>query len=167
VSGEHEAASAKAVSLAYRYLGKRERTTRELRSHLAARDVEEAVAEEAIAELREQGYVDDGRYARLFVEDKRRLEGWGRDRIVRALHERGLEHDVIDDAISGFDAADELAQALELLRRRCPEPPVERRERERALGILLRKGYEPELALEALGVHARFARGCARYYDDQ
>jgi hypothetical protein len=36
-------------------------------------------------------------------------------------------------------------------------PPRERRERERALGVLLRKGYESELALDALSAYAHDA----------
>jgi regulatory protein len=41
------------------------------------------------------------------------------------------------------------------LRRRFPEPPEDRRERNRALGMLMRKGYESELALDALAAYAR------------
>jgi regulatory protein len=46
-------------------------------------------------------------------------------------------------------------RALAVLRRRFPQPPEDRRERDRALGVLLRKGYESDLALDALAVHAR------------
>jgi SOS response regulatory protein OraA/RecX len=47
-----------------------------------------------------------------------------------------------------------MAAALELLRRRFPAPPTTRPERDRALGALLRRGYAPELALDALRRHA-------------
>ena len=76
--------------LAYRYVGRRERTERELREHLEARDFAHGIVEEAVAELCELGYVDDARYAQLFAQDKRELEGWGSERIARALRERGL-----------------------------------------------------------------------------
>jgi hypothetical protein len=56
----------------------------------------------------------------------------------------------------------ELARALAVLHKRLSSAPRDRRERERALGVLLRKGYDPEIALEAL---ARFARPASRYYD--
>ena len=49
---------------------------------------------------------------------------------------------------------DELAAACELLARRFPVPPDTPRDRERALGFLVRKGYEPELAYDALRRHA-------------
>jgi regulatory protein len=144
----------RALALAYRYVGRRERTKQELREHLQARDFAPEIVAEAVAELAEFGYVDDARYAQLFAQDKRGLEGWGSERIARALRERGLARELIAQAVDGQDREEELAQALEVLRRRCPDPPRERRERDRALGILLRKGYESELALEALQLHA-------------
>jgi regulatory protein len=42
-----------------------------------------------------------------------------------------------------------------LLRRRFPTPPSDDRERTRALGVLLRKGYECELAHEAIRAFER------------
>ena len=52
------------------------------------------------------------------------------------------------------DPEEEMTAALELLRRRCPNPPANRAERDRALGILVRRGYPPELAFDALRRHA-------------
>jgi len=148
-----------ALGLAYRFLGRRERTTHELRAHLTAKGGEEGLIEQAIAVLREQGYLDDERFARLFVEDKRTLEGWGSDRIARGLRERGLDREIVEAALAGQGHEQELEQALEVLRRRCPSPPVDPRARERALAILLRKGYESELALDALNAYVRTAEG--------
>lgn len=144
----------RALALAYRFVGRRERTERELCEHLLAKGLSEAIATEAVAELRELGYVDDARYADLFTQDKRGLEGWGSERIARSLRERGLDRELIAAALQGQGREQELAQALELLRRRCRAPVADRRERERALGMLLRKGYESELALEAVQLHA-------------
>ena len=109
-------------------------------------------------ELQEQSLVDDARYVRVFTEDKRTLEHWGNDRIVRALQERGIERELIDEALRAATDDTELERAVALLRRRFPEPPQERRERDRALGMLVRKGYDPELALDTLAVCARDAR---------
>lgn len=142
-----------ALARAYRYVGRRERTTQELRAHLAAHGVPAGLVESTVAILLEDGYLDDSRFARLFVEDKHGLDGWGRDRIARGLRERGLDRELIDEALAGLDGDQELERALELLRRRCPAPLRERGERDRALGILLRKGYDMELALTALRRH--------------
>lgn len=138
-----------ALERAYRYLNRRERTEAELRAHLAGHEVSPAEADAVMAELCQQGYVDDARYARLFAQDRRELDGWGSERIRRALIERGIERELATEAASS-EQGTELERALELLRRRFPSAPRERRERDRALGVLLRKGYDSELALDAL-----------------
>ena len=143
-----------ALGIAYRYLNRRERTEAEMRVHLHAKGVDPPVIDLAVGELAEQGYVDDARYARLFANDKRDLESWGSDRIRRVLRERGVEPEVVDAALRSEAAEGELERAVEVLRRRFPAPLADRRERERALGVLLRKGYDSELALEALARHA-------------
>jgi regulatory protein len=147
---------ANAVQLAYAYLNRRDRTEAELRAYLLKRDLGEVDVEAAVTELLEFGYVDDARYARMFAQDKRTLEEWGSDRIRRSLRERGVDQDLIDAALSEVDPEnDELSRALALLRRRFPEPPADRRERDRALGVMVRKGFDSDLALDALSVYSR------------
>jgi regulatory protein len=126
-----------------------------VRVHLRRAGVAPADVEQAITSLVEQGYLDDARFVRLFIQDKRELEDWGTDRITQALLTRGIEPELVDDSLHGQDADSELERALALLRRRFPSPPGDRRERERALGVLLRKGYDSELALDAIAAHTR------------
>ncbi|MCA1696275.1 MAG: RecX family transcriptional regulator [Actinobacteria bacterium] len=152
----------RALELAYRYLNRRERTEAEVRQRLERDDLGSATVEAAISTLNEQGYLDDSRFARLFTEDKRQLEQWGSDRIRRSLRQRGIDPELIETALGEPTARSELEQALELLRRRFSQPPADRRERDRALGVLLRKGYEMELALAALAAY-RFAPPQPRY----
>lgn len=146
-----------ALSLAYRYLDRRDRSTQEVRSHLEAKGLGAEPIAEAIGSLEGQGLLDDARFARLFSEDKRMLEQWGSERIRSALLARGIDRNTIDAALDGRSPQAELEQALGLLRRRFTEPPRARRERDRALGVLLRKGYDPDLALDALAAYAGLA----------
>jgi regulatory protein len=106
-----------------------------------------------VAELTEQGTIDDARFARLFVQDKRTLEQWGNERIRRGLQARGIDRELAAEALADELEHDERGGALALLRQRFPSPPRERRDRERALGVLIRKGYDYELALDALAEH--------------
>jgi len=126
------AATTRALELAYRYLNRRERTVSEVRRHLASRAVDDPAIQETIDTLLDQRYLDDERYVRLFVEDKRRLEGWGRERIMRALGERGIDPEQITAAFKGDQTNEELERALDLLRRRFPSAPQTRRDRDRA-----------------------------------
>jgi len=122
----------------------------EVRRHLLGRGVDDRDADGAIAELGEQGYLDDDRYARRFIEDRRSLDGWGSERIERALARHGIEPELIARELAGRPAQEELTAAVEVLRRRLGTAPVDGRGRQRALGLLVRRGYELELAHDAL-----------------
>ena len=78
----------RALDLAYRYLGRRDRTVVEMRRHLEGKRVEPELIDEAVAELLEQGYLDDARYAQRFAEDRRDPGRLGR-RADRAAPHRG------------------------------------------------------------------------------
>jgi regulatory protein len=149
--GEH------AIGIAYSYLNRRDRTVLEVRRHLERAGVDEATVEQTILTLTDQGYLDDARFARLFAEDKRELEHWGSERVERGLLARGIDRELVRDVITQSSGENELERALSLLRRRFPAAPRDRRDRDRALGVLLRKGYDSELALEAIAAHAREA----------
>jgi regulatory protein len=143
-----------ARDVAWKALNRRERTVAELGRHLAAKRVEPSAIETVLAELSEQGYLDDARFAQRFAEDRRRLDGWGADRIEQRLLALGVDRDQVAAAVACQGADEELEAAVALLRRRFPEPPATPRDCERALGMLVRKGYELELAHDAIRRHA-------------
>ena len=146
-----------ARDVAWKALNRRERTVAELARLLAAKRVEPAAIEAVLAELLEQGYLDDASYAQRFADDRRRLDAWGAERIERKLLSLGIDRELIAAAVGEQDRAGEMEAALELLARRFPEPPRTPRERDRALGVLVRKGYDLELAHDALRRHAAAA----------
>jgi regulatory protein len=143
-----------ARNLAWTALNRRERTVAELARLLERKRVEPAVIDEVVGELREQGYLDDAGYALRFAEDRRRLDGWGPERIERKLRSLGVGGAELEAALGARGDDDELQAALALLRRRFPEPPANPRDAQRALGMLVRKGYGLELAHDALRRHA-------------
>jgi regulatory protein len=146
-----------ALDLAYRYLGRRDRTVAEVRARLEARGVEPAIVEEAVAELSRQGYLDDARYAQRFAQDRRAIDAWGAERIERRLLAVGVDPALIAGALDERGAGEELDAALAVLRRRFANAPTDDRERERALGVLIRKGYDLELAYDAVRAFERDA----------
>jgi regulatory protein len=130
-------------------LGRRERSVAELTEWLDRRGYEPAEVGAAVGALLEQGGLDDERFARLFAEDKRTLSGWGPERIAAALRERGIAEDAIERACGGEDPGEQVERATELLARRGAAVGDERA-RSRALGYLTRRGYEYEVAYEAI-----------------
>jgi regulatory protein len=146
-----------ALEVAYRFLGRRDRTVAEVRERLEAEEIEAEVVDEAIAELTRQSYLDDARYAQRFAEDRRTIDAWGAERIERRLLAVGVDPGLIAVALGERDGAEELAAALAVLRRRFPRAPADDRDRDRALGILVRKGYDLDLAYDAVRAYERDA----------
>jgi regulatory protein len=121
--------------------------------------VSEETIDPCLSVLREQGYLDDARFARRFAEDHRRLDGWGTDRIHRALRSQGIPEELALQALP--HDRDELTAAVEVLASRLREPPADERARARALGLLARRGYDVELAYEAVRAFERERSGGA------
>jgi regulatory protein len=148
-----------ALGLAFAYLNRRERTAAEVRARLARAGCGPAQIEEAIDELRALGQVDDARFARLFAQDRRELDGWGHERIANRLRELGVERELIAETLADEPAA-EMQRAVELLERRFGRKTDgaddaggavgDVRVAERAFGVLVRKGYERDLAADAV-----------------
>ena len=146
----------RALELAYRTLSTKDRTVAEVRAFLERKGIGPDAIAHAVGELTAAGFLDDARYARLFAEDKRGIERWGSDRIERDLRRRGVAADLVEATMAGRDRSDELGSALALLAGNLA-PPDSDRDRDRAWRMLVRKGYEPELAYEAVREHGRQA----------
>ncbi len=142
---------ADALAVAYAFLNRRERTVAEVRTRLEKAECPDTEIEAAITELLELGYLDDARYARMFIEDKRSLDNWGSARIQRALLDHGIEGAVVSVAFAAEEPEQsELDRAIDLVQRRYQTPSDDPRERERAFAMLVRKGYDSELAGDAV-----------------
>jgi regulatory protein len=112
--------------------------------------VAEETAEQALAAAIEQGYLSDERYAQLLAEDRRTLDGWGVERIRERMERAGIDRSLIEITLAPFDEASECKAATELLRRRFPTPPSDARERQRAFALLIRQGFESDVAYDAI-----------------
>jgi regulatory protein len=134
----------------YAHLGRREHSVMELRVRLERARFDEQTIEQALAMVIEQGYLDDARYARLLAQDRRAIDGWGVDRIRAGLVRAGVDREVIDDTLAPFDAASECGAALEILRRRLRQAPRGDAERQRAYALLVRQGYDSDVAYDAI-----------------
>jgi regulatory protein len=138
-------------------LRRKERTASELAAWLERRGYDPDEVQAAVARLTEAGELDDERFAQRFAEDKRELSGWGAERIHDALMARGVEASLVEAVLAGETHADQVDRARELLVRRA-RPLGDNVERQRALEYLARRGYEYEIAYEAVrSVSARAA----------
>jgi regulatory protein len=150
--------SERAIDLAYKAVARRELTVAELRTRLERKRVPPEAIDDAVEELEATGFLDDARYARQFTEDKRELDQWGSERIARDLLRRGIAPHLIEAVVSTRSRDSELRTAVLLLEQRHPTAPQDDRERDRAWQMLVRRGYTPEIAYDAIRAYERAAR---------
>ncbi len=75
-----------------------ERTGKELLDYLAKKGYDRSEAREVVEEFRELGYIDEERYASLFMSYAAG-KGWGSGRIKAELAKRGVDPSLIGEAL--------------------------------------------------------------------
>lgn len=122
---------------AFRALGQRALSEAELRQRLLRRSEDPDLAGSVLERVKELGYLSDDLVAR--VEAGRR--GVGGHRVRQKLRQRGLEPELIEQAVSGRDPDAELEDARQLLARRWPGFQRAPDPHRRAHAFLSRRGY--------------------------
>jgi regulatory protein len=141
--------SEEAFERALEALSRKERTSSELAGWLSARGFDPDEVAEAIDRLISVGELDDVRFARRYAEDKRELRGWGPERVRAALEARGVGAAEIEGALAVDGHSQQVERAVALLHRRS-DPLDNEAGRARALAYLTRRGYDYELAYDAV-----------------
>jgi len=142
-------AEADAFEAALGALDRKERTAHELALWLKGRGFAMDEIEAVLRRLFEIEALDDERFARRYAEDKRDLSGWGPERIREALLDRGVPIDTIEGVLALDSHGDQLDRAREILIRRA-RPLDDDADRQRELEYLARRGYDYEIAYQAV-----------------
>ena len=144
-----------ALERAFRFIAKRERTVAQVSARLERDDIPGPIITEVVAQMVSDGYLSDQRFAALYAEDRRAIDGWGNERIITNLREAGISSEIIESVVGSRDHADQVGDAIRVLDQRIGVKPSDERERERALGMLARRGYSLEIAYDAVRAFER------------
>jgi regulatory protein len=126
---------------ALRLLGRRDYTIAELTTRLLGRGyVPEEVAA-TVARLTTDGSIDDRRVARVHVRVASQAKGRGRLRIEAELRARGIDSEIIREALADLSADDDRQAIERFLARRQAHAPIASIDRERLFRQLLRRGF--------------------------
>jgi regulatory protein len=132
---------------ALRYLALRDHSRLELVRKLAPHGTEDEVAA-VLQGLGELGLLSDDRYAESFIRAKARRLGNGR--LSQELARKGVEREVIAQALAGADAGDELGRARTVWARKFGAPPADSREWARQARFLQGRGFATETIRQIL-----------------
>ncbi|KEO84205.1 regulatory protein RecX [Tumebacillus flagellatus] len=143
----------RARDLAAKYLGIKPRTRKQLRDYLLGKEFDEAVAERTIEWLAGYGYLDDGEFARQWVENRTRFRPRGKAMLRWELQQKGVARDDIEEAISTeFEGDVEIEAAVQLLQKKVGRKPLDfsYEEKQKLAQYLARRGFSGSVTAEAV-----------------
>ncbi len=121
----------------------RPRTRAELAAVLARRNVDADVAGEVLGRFTDVGIIDDAAFSELWVSSRHRGKGLAGRALRQELRRKGVDDEVIGEAVEQLDPATERDTARALVDRRLASTrgvAADARVR-RLAGMLARKGY--------------------------
>ena len=139
------------------YCAQAERSPSDLRRRMQRLELEEELQAELLTRLECEGFVSGERFARAFVHDKHRFNGWGPRRLEHELRRHGIASSVIATALEELEeetsAEDEEPRVLQLLRakqRSLPAGLERRKAYDRLMRFGLYRGYDYDEVREAI-----------------
>jgi regulatory protein len=145
-----------ARALCLRLLTARARTRDELARQLLKRGYPDDVSRRVLDRLTEVGLIDDADFAEQWVRSRHVNAGKGKRALAAELRNKGLDDDVINDALADLDADAERRRAEKLvadkLRRERLDDGDDTKVARRLVGMLARRGYSQNLAFDVVKV---------------
>jgi regulatory protein len=128
------------------------RTRAQLADALRKQGIPVGIADTILERFTDVGLIDDGAFARAWVESRHYSRGLAGRALTAELRQRGVDDEEIREAVAGLGPDAEAATAKELVARKLPATkgqPTQARVR-RLAGMLARKGYPPGLAFRVI-----------------
>lgn len=128
----------RAYNYAVSLLARRDHSESELKNKLALKGYKSG-AEEAIEKLKNGGYIDDSRFARLYVRELQTLKKYGKRRIEQELYRKGIDRDIIREVLdeTEFDES----ELVMLIERKYARYLSDEKGINKTVNALLRLGY--------------------------
>lgn len=137
-------------------LARRMRSVAELKRLLRQRvdnesELGRTLVELVVRRLKDQGYLNDAKYAAAYSAFRRDNEKFGRRRVITDLKVKGIAGEVLNKAVDAtFAEVDEEKQARQYLRRKRLEKPADRKQAARIFRQLLRAGFSSKTIFKIL-----------------
>lgn len=129
-----------------------ERCISEVSTKLTAWGVPHGEQQKIIEHLQREGFIDEARYCRAFVNDKVRFNRWGRIKIMAALREKRLPKSLVNEAMENIDEEQYAAGLAEVIatKRRELKGQDDYVAQAKIMRHAARRGYEPSLIMKAI-----------------
>jgi regulatory protein len=111
----------------------------------------QTLVELIVVRLKNQGYLNDAKYAAAYSSFRRDNEKFGRLRVVTDLKARGVHSDVIEKAVStAYEEVNEEKLARDFLHRKRLRKPADQKQAARIFRQLMRAGFQSKTVFAIL-----------------
>lgn len=134
------------------YCSMQERAISEVVLKLRSASLSADDVDHIIERLKKEGFLDEFRYAKAFVNDKFKLNGWGRVKIAYALRMKQVDSEAIEEALGQIGDEDYQNLLSILVSKKMKEvkstSPQDRNNK--VARFLLQRGFEPDWVWNAI-----------------
>lgn len=140
---QRERLERRAVNVSMYQLEQGLRTRKQIIDRLVKKEIPQDIIDSTIERLEENGLLDDEEFAHEFVRVRHESRKQGTGVIRRELARKGVDRELVDEALSTIDPDDERQNARDLVDKRLRQTRgLDRNKRmQRLVGMLARKGY--------------------------
>jgi regulatory protein len=142
-----------ALQKAKHYCGYQERCHSEVKEKLYSMGLHKQQVEECIAQLIDESYLNEQRFAQTFAGGKFRMKQWGRVKIKYELKQKQVSEYCITKGLKEIDEKDYLKVLNNLAQQKWTAVKTEKNifiKLRKTQDYLMQKGYEQELIRQAL-----------------
>ncbi|MDR1557155.1 MAG: RecX family transcriptional regulator [Tannerellaceae bacterium] len=134
------------------YCSTAERCILDVQQKIQAAGLTPEAGESIIAALKEDGFIDEKRYARCFVKDKLCFNKWGRIRITYELNKKNIPPEIGREVLDAIDETTYNSVLFSVLKEK--KKTVHRKDEQEVFAQLLRfaagRGFENEKIIPCL-----------------
>lgn len=140
-SRDFEDSCGNALKYAFRLLGYRDRSEKEMYEKLARKGFSENIAEEAVTYLKDKGFIDDRRFAEILKKDAVERKRLGKRGTRHYLINKGIADDIINAVLGNDDDYLDAAKSFIEKKMRNMKNIDEDALKRRLWGMLARRGF--------------------------
>lgn len=147
----------RAYNMALHYLGYRARSLAEMERYLKGKGFPAACRRTTMERLINNRFLNDNDFAGMWVENRTRMNPKGTYALRQELLEKGIEEDLIDENLNGFNETDAAYDAVKKTRTMAESEPG--RAAEKNIRILSLRGFSYETTRDITERALSFIKG--------
>ena len=135
-----------------KYCAYQERCVKDVTEKLKTFELTQKDKEEILDYLIDNRFVDNKRFAQAFVKGKINQSGWGLNKIRFHLVQKGIDKEIIDEALQTYDEEAYRQRLIDILKIKAKTVKAENEfEKQRKLAAYaMQKGFEAHLVWEVI-----------------